>query len=215
MKNRLACAVILALISCCLQMLLPGRAFACSCGAPSTVQEGLDTADAVFTGTVVSVTPINQNAPGGIYSRTPPSNEVVFSVLSVWKGVLRPHVTVLTGTGSGDCGYGFMAGETYLVYAHSSQPGSPVFYVGNARVELPLGEQQFGTSICARTAPLAQAVADLSQLGPGAQPAQNDLAVLVLDNLLAVVAGMAALIIVIILYLLRRARRRRSFRLKP
>ncbi len=214
MSNRLACALLLALILCCLQMGAPRRAFACSCVTPPTPLGALNDADAVFSGTVVSITPINQNAPGGIYSLTPASNEVVFSVSSVWKGVARSHVTVVTGMGGGDCGYSFNLGDTYLVYAYSSHPGSPVFYLGNIRVELPISSQQFGTSICTRTAPLSLAAADLAQLGPGAQPGQNDLVAFVLDNLLAVIAGVIALVIVIVLYLLRR-KRRRTFRLKP
>ncbi|HVG01019.1 MAG TPA: hypothetical protein VND68_14360 [Chloroflexia bacterium] len=214
MKHRMAWAATLALLSCCLQLGAAGRAFACSCAMPPTALDALDQADAVFTGTVLRVTPINQNAPGGIYSSTPSSNEVVFSVLSVWKGVSRRQVTVLTGMGGGDCGYIFTAGDTYLVYARSSYPGGPVFSLGNLRVELPVGAQQFGTGICTRTAPFAQAAADLAQLGPGTQPLTRGLLDIVLDNLLAVVAVVAALFIVLVLYLLRR-RRRRSFRLKP
>lgn len=214
MRNKIACALMLALILCCLQMAVPRRALACSCVMPPTVQAAVTDADAVFLGTVLSVTPVNQTASGGIYSLNPISNEVVFSVSSAWKGVLRPEVKVHTGTGGGDCGYLFNTGNTYLVYAYSSHPGSPVFFIGNLRVEIPLGTQQFGTSICTRTVPLTQAAQDLAQLGPGAQPAQSDLLGLVLDNLLAVIAGVAALVIVLILFLHRR-KRQRSFRLKP
>ena len=214
MRNRLALAAMLALALCCLQLGVPRRAFACSCAMPPTARDALNSADAVFSGTVVSVTQVNQNVSGAINATSYPSNEVVFSVISVWKGVLRPQITLRTGMGGGDCGYTFSTGGTYLVYAHSSNPGSPAFYVGSTLVEIPLTPRQFGTSICTRTAPLAMAAADLAQLGPGAQPAQQDLLNLVLDNLLMLMAIIVALIIVIILYLLRR-RRRRSFRLKP
>lgn len=214
MRNKLACAMLLALILCCLQMAVPQRALACSCVMPPAVPAAVSDADAVFLGTVTSVTPVNPTASGAIYSLSPSSYEVVFSVSSVWKGVLRPEVKVLTGTGGGDCGYNFSTGGTYVVYAYSSHPGSPVFFIGNLRVEIPLGTQQFGTSICTRTAPLTLAAQDLAQLGPGAQPAQSDLLGLVLDNLLAVIAGVAALLIVLVLYLLRR-KRQRTFRLKP
>lgn len=74
--------------------------------------------------------------------------------------------------------------------------------------------QQLGTSICTRTAPLSLASADLSQLGQGSAPVQTDLLSFVLDNLLAVIAGIAAIVIVIIVYLLRR-KRGRSYRLRP
>ncbi|MDQ3706352.1 MAG: hypothetical protein M3437_14280 [Chloroflexota bacterium] len=127
---------------------------------------------------------------------------------------MRPQALLVTGSGGGDCGYVFNPGDTYLVYAYSSHPGSPVFFIGNLRVEIPIGTKQFGTSICTRTVPLALAAQDLAQLGPGAQPTQTDLLGLVLDNLLAVIAGVAALLIVLVLYLLRR-KRQRTFRLKP
>ena len=214
MRNRFAWAALLALALCCLQLGLPRRVFACSCAMPPTARDALNSADAVFSGTVVSVTQVNQNLSGGTNATSYPSNEVVFSVISVWKGVLRPQIILRTGSGGGDCGYTFTPGDTYLVYAYSSNPGSPAFYVGNTLIEIPLTPRQFGTSICTRTAPLAMAAADLAQLGPGTQPTQQDVLNLVLDNLLMLMAIIVALIIVIILYLLRR-RRRRSFRLKP
>lgn len=213
MKNKIAWAAMFALLLCCLQLGEVHRAFACSCVMPPNVQDALKDADAVFSGTVVSVNLVNQNVPGGIYSTTAPSREVVLSVVAAWKGVSRPTVTIVTGMGGGDCGYSFTSGDTYLVYAYRSSPGSPVFYLGDFRIEIALGAQQFGTSICTRTAPIALAAADLAQLGPGAQPTQGELLAFLLDNLLAVVAVVAALVVVLILYLLRR-RRRRSFKLK-
>ncbi|MDQ5822613.1 MAG: LPXTG cell wall anchor domain-containing protein [Chloroflexota bacterium] len=67
---------------------------------------------------------------------------------------------------------------------------------------------------CGRTQLFSTALQDLVELGPPSQPAQPGLLDLLLDNLLAVVAGLFALIIAIILYLIRR-KRRRTFRLKP
>lgn len=209
MRNRLACALMLALVLCCLQMVVPRRALACSCMMPPSVQAAVSDADAVFLGTVISVTPRNSAGPN-----TWASNEAAFSILTVWKGVMRPQALLVTGSGGGDCGFVFNPGDTYLVYAYSSHPGAPVISIGNFRFEIPLGAQQFGTSICTRTVPLAHAASDLAQLGPGTQPTQNDLSGFVLDNLLAVIAGVIALIIALILYLMRR-KRRRTFRLKP
>jgi hypothetical protein len=180
---------------------------------PPGVRDALNDADAVFSGTVASVNIVNQNVPGGINSTPPASREVVLSVLSAWKGVSRSQVTIVTGMGGGDCGYGFTPGATYLVYAYRGSQGSPVLSIGNFRIKIPLGAQQFWTGICTRTAPIADAAVDLAQLGPGYQPTQVGLLAFLLDNLLVVLAVVAALVIVPILYLLRR-RRRRAFKLK-
>jgi hypothetical protein len=207
MRNKLLCAVLLALILCCLQLGAPWKASACSCVTPASALDALQGADVVFLGTVTRITSVNQ-------TNTWASKEVAFSVSDVWKGAVAPRTLLVTGSGAGDCGYVFTRGDTYLVYAYASNPGSPVFSIGDIRIEIPLTSRQLSTAICTRTAPLAQAATDLAQLGPGAQPAQVDLIRLVLDNLLAVIAGVVALVIVLILYLLRR-KRRRTFRLKP
>jgi hypothetical protein len=215
MKTRVALAAILALIFC-LQPGVTRPAFACTCGIPKLPRDALASADAVFSGKVISVSPLPTNTPSpyGLPNRSAPWYKVTFSVISVWKGVSRPEMTIQSGDGWFHCSYDFNPGDTYLVYAHEGEPRSEVFSIGSFRLELPAGGQQLDTGICTRTAPLAQAALDLAQLGPGTQPAQGDLLGLVLDNLLAAVALAAALVIALVLYLVRR-RRRRSFRLKP
>jgi hypothetical protein len=47
---------------------------------------------------------------------------VQFDVTRVFRGPNQTHVTIVTGLGTGDCGYVFWPGESYLVYA-SAGPG--------------------------------------------------------------------------------------------
>lgn len=72
--------------------------------------------------------------------------EATLLVGARFKGEIGRAVTLPTGDGP-DCGYPFEAGRSYLVYA---------------RVDGDAG--RFRTSICERTAPLAEAQADMVQL---------------------------------------------------
>jgi hypothetical protein len=47
---------------------------------------------------------------------------VEFDVRRVFRGANLAHISIVTGLGTGDCGYDFWPDETYLVYA-SSMPG--------------------------------------------------------------------------------------------
>jgi hypothetical protein len=84
-------------------------ALACTCAPPPGPQESLTSSDAVFTGTVVSVTP-----SGG-------SNQVVFQVESVYKNAKCGQVTIVTALDEAACGYTFQVGTSYLVYASRQQ----------------------------------------------------------------------------------------------
>lgn len=84
-------------------------ALACTCAPPPGPQESLAASDAVFTGTVVSVTP----GEG--------TNRVVFRVEGAWKGAKCGEVTVSTALDEAACGYGFQVGTSYLVYATKHQ----------------------------------------------------------------------------------------------
>jgi hypothetical protein len=200
----------LALILCSLQMGPPRPALACFCMPPPTPQEGVHSSDAVFSGRVVGITMPQLNPATGGYSPA----LAQFQAASVWKGSVGPHVTVAFSPSTASCGYNFQAGNDYLVYARSYVDGPVLSILGNY-FQLPIGERKLTTGICTRTQVLSRAQQDLAVLGQGNPPAQPGLIGMVLDNLLAVIAGVAALVIVIILYLLRRSRRRRAFRLKP
>ena len=209
MRNRLACAAMLALILCCLQLGAPHPAFACFCSPPANPEGAIRPADAIFSGSVVGIVMPPPNPTNGIYS--PAVAE--FRVVSVWKGVVGPEVPVTYSPGDASCGYDFQAGADYLVYARSYVDGPVVSIVGNS-FQVPLGGRKLATNACMRTRLLSTAQQDLAVLGQGASPVAGGLLDVVLDNLLAVVAVVGALLIALVLYLLRR-KRRRSFRLKP
>lgn len=119
-------------------------ALACSCAPLPPPLEARDQANAVFTGTVVGITP---DATGNY-------NLVRFQVLGVWKGVKCREVTIFTGSSDLNCGYNFVAGGTYLVYAYEDTTVPGV---------------RFNTNLCSRTRLIAEAGEDLAALGAPAE----------------------------------------------
>ena len=118
---------------------IPLSALACTCAQPASVQEGLKQADAAFLGLVER---FELKGSGRL---------ATFRVHTVWKGPEASRVRVSTGGGDGDCGYHFIAGIEYLVFAHRGASDS------------------LQTSICSRTKQASgEAVDDLKALGPGA-----------------------------------------------
>jgi hypothetical protein len=97
---------------------------------------------AVFTGKVVRIERSEKRT--GLFTEV----EAVFEVEGVWKGVEKSTVSVFTSSHSAACGYGFMTGEKYLVYASDN------------------GEGQLVTTICSRTKQTKEAEADFGELGP-------------------------------------------------
>lgn len=122
-----------------------GPCSTCRCVVPPpTPQSALESATAVFTGTVVSIRETTVSPEPG---RWRPARMVGFRVDGAWKGVSAPKVVVLTGMGGGDCGLDFDRGARYLVYAHAGADG------------------KLSTGVCRRTAPAALASEDLRALG--------------------------------------------------
>ncbi|MDE2641089.1 MAG: hypothetical protein OXI03_10990 [Chloroflexota bacterium] len=129
-----------------------GQAYACSCAEPGSPVEALETSGAVFAGRVVSV-------EGGFDpAKVPYSAEdrttVEFEVGAVWKGVVHERMYVTTRPDGASCGFAFVEGEEYVVYAHDS-------------AEVDGG---YGVYRCSRTALLSQAQADIDGLGAGDAP---------------------------------------------
>lgn len=135
-NNTLASAGRLLLIIAILGTMLsiPRQAWACSCAGSSPPSAAFANADAVFVGKATAKFPIPAS---GVY--------VPFTVSRSWKGVTSTHVIIYTGSGGGDCGYGFTPGKEYVVYAND--------YNG-----------ALGTTICHRTNPTASAITDLLYL---------------------------------------------------
>jgi hypothetical protein len=89
---------------------------------------------AVFAGKVLT---IERNA----------NQRVRFQILEPFRGATTSEIDVYTGGGGGDCGYSFIVGRSYLVYAYQG-PGAP----------------RLTTGICSRTRMLSQASEDLAYL---------------------------------------------------
>jgi len=120
-------------------------AFACQCVLPFNAQDELNRSTAVFAG---KVTEIHEDELGNRY-------EIAFHVERSWKGVSGEAVTIFTALESAACGYTFEADEKYLVYAYEN-------------------EGSLYTTICNRTALLADAQGDLNVLGPTWQIYRTD-----------------------------------------
>ncbi len=129
-----------------------GQAYACSCAEPGSPIEALETSAAVFVGRVVSIEGAfdPDEAPYSPEDRT----TVEFEVGAVWKGVVHERMYVTTRPDGASCGFAFVEGEEYVVYAHDS-------------AEVDGG---YGVYRCSRTALLSQAQADIDALGEGDAP---------------------------------------------
>jgi hypothetical protein len=93
-------------------------AHACSC-AGVTPEQAFQRAEAVFTGTVISVAP----PPFGIISSSASPETVTFRVSNVSKGPPpSTHGTIVltTSVSGASCGYPFQNGGQYMVYAYNS-----------------------------------------------------------------------------------------------
>jgi hypothetical protein len=108
------------------------RLSACTCRLAISSCVAFEDAEAVFVGQVLEITPIKpaptEGAPLHFFAR-----RVSFKVTESLRGGLDDTVEVYTGSGGGDCGFGFTKGKSYLVYAHRESTG------------------QLTTGICSRT----------------------------------------------------------------
>lgn len=122
----------------------PKHTFACSCIAPGTPTQELESSTAVFAGIAVNLDIPNK---GQIQSTGDPVI-VTFQVSRVWKGPEHNPLTVDTVRSEISCGYEFQTGQKYLVYALGT-------------------ETNLHVSFCSRTQLLSAASEDLKALGEG------------------------------------------------
>src|SRR5262245_40474347 len=87
------------------------RVHACSCAMASAPCAAEWTAEAIFVGEAINVNQLVEPDARG-------SRRVTFAVREWFKGVDGPFVDVITGSGGGDCGFGFVTGSAYLVFAN-------------------------------------------------------------------------------------------------
>ena len=117
-------------------------AAACSC-AGLTPAQAFERADSVFVGEVTSF-----RVKSGLFGQSSIDPTTVdFTVMEVWKGPQQRTLTIRTVRSEVSCGYEFVEGLQYLVYARDGQTG-----------------------LCDRTGLTIQAAEDLASLGDGWRP---------------------------------------------
>lgn len=103
-------------------ILAPTVSWACSCIGPVPFEQAQNEADAVFEGEAMEFNVLrtwSRGQPGYIERR-----RAVFEVRKVWKGPREHSLVIETGIGGGDCGYDFVAGNFYVVYATTASDGT-------------------------------------------------------------------------------------------
>ncbi len=118
-----------------------GEAFACDCAGTLVPCQAYGEASAVFVGTVINSRIITIKQSDYEAQR----RVVRFSIDTPFRGVEDAEVEVSTGLGGGDCGFGFVQTQQYLVYAYEY-------------------EGKLSTSICTRTRSISKAEDDLSYI---------------------------------------------------
>lgn len=128
----------------------PSGTSACSCAELPTPAEELERSDAVFSGKVLEIK--EEKLKGYLIKK------VLFEVKNTWKGVDESQVIITTGQGGGDCGFRFIEGQEYLVYANESD-----MYEAKSLT----------TVICDRTNRLNALQSDLEFLSAGEAPTKK------------------------------------------
>lgn len=136
----------ITLIFMALLTVRPSVTYACSCVVPDEPLVALEKSTAVFAGRVVKM-----KEPKGIIISSADPVKVTFEVDSSWKGVEENKVTLTTALSSASCGFEFVDGESYLVYAYAREKG---------------GSEDLMAGLCSRTVLLSSAGEDLKELGP-------------------------------------------------
>jgi hypothetical protein len=119
----------------------PAVVLGCSCSEYPTFEQAFLQSAAVFRGTVTSIVPADPSYFMQVW--------VTLQTTAWWKGAASETATVMTGANEAICGYPFVIGSEYLVFA-------PVYNVGG-----PLQ-----THLCWRTHAPWAGDPDLVSLGP-------------------------------------------------
>ncbi len=144
---------VLALVLAFLWFLVTvGHVYACKCVIPGTPTEELDKSVAVFAGRVFSV--VHSYDPEAKSASPEDRTTIGFEVSTVWKGAVHEVMYITTPPTGGSCGFTFVEGEEYVVYASDSH----------------YSDDSYTASICSRTALLAEAQTDIDELGEGQAP---------------------------------------------
>ena len=120
------------------------EAAACSCAPSGPPCQAFFSADAVFVGTVKDIKIVKVGSDQ-LYER----RLVQFVIDGPSHGTQGGSIEVGTGLGGGDCGFSFMAGQRYVVYANRRSDGT------------------FVTGTCSRTRLFSQGAEDVAYLQSG------------------------------------------------
>jgi hypothetical protein len=129
-------------------LVVANTSYACQCMSGESPCAAFGKASAVFVGTVTGVKVSTRSRDDARKEIDWTPKTVKFSVEQSFLGVEGAEVDVATGMGGGDCGYGFVTGQRYLVYAYRSTH-----------------DDRLMTSICTNTKPYEKANQDLQFLG--------------------------------------------------
>jgi hypothetical protein len=144
---KLHSKIALFIIATAMMACIPVNADACSCMRPRPPCEEYGRANAIFIGLVTDASVAsNETGTPGVYNLNP-EKTFRFTVEESFKGISSAEVDIVTGSGGGDCGYSFLKGERYLVYAFRG-PKS----------------EKLSTNICTRTTSLVHSNEDLAYL---------------------------------------------------
>ncbi len=143
MVNFWRTVVTLALVALA-NIVNPTYVFACRCRPPGSPADALASATSVFSGRVTALA-------GAMDSGRSDPVQATFAVTRVWKGTSQPIVVVVTPASSASCGFAFVQGQEYVVYASEI-------------------EGRLQTMLCGRTALITMAGEDLGALGAGTAP---------------------------------------------
>lgn len=144
--------------------LIPLDGVACSCAPPGSVQEEKERSTRGFLGRVTAVEertpsmdkawlPIAIDWIDDLFGADTPSfvirdhtyRRVSFHVMETFKGGHVSSLQLATGLGGGDCGYFFVTGESYVVYARGD-------------------DDALSTGICSLTGPASDPLSGLASL---------------------------------------------------
>ena len=112
---------------------------ACSCGGGAPICETFWQTSAVFVGEVLEITDTERSTePGAPLLRHP--RRVRLRIERSFRGPTSSQIDVHTGLGGGDCGYTFVRGTKYLVFADEAQGRLSVSACGSTRRLVEAGE---------------------------------------------------------------------------
>lgn len=126
-------------------------ASACTCAPPTSVQEAVEGAEAVFVGKVIQISERSEQLKDSedVSRYKMLTKEVLFEVGPSWKGASEEDIVIYSALGeSFSCGINFKEGRRYLVYAYDY-------------------EGELHTSWCTRSTRFPEAIIDIVVLEKG------------------------------------------------